>query len=207
MKSINPNTVPIGITNAVQAFALDLAGIPMDTQPCVNLYSSEILFALGGGKKDDHGNVTRPSRYAGMILEDAALKAFEEGEPGSVHYRFQRSQELGELCKSFSDQEAKIKLGMTVNTTKTIQEIIDALTAGTMERGEATVRLVCTIVKMYVTFKRQWEQVAPLIKIPNPGKTASTPTPGGGRIDSSPGFRVVSLNASPKLRKKAGLKT
>lgn len=202
MKTIKPNSIPIGVSNAVQAFALDLAGAAEATPHTTNLYSKEILFALGGGQKDEHGEVTRPSKYAGMSLEEAAIAAHAAGEKGSIHYRFVRSAEFGKLCKAFHDQEKKLKTGETIDTTAMIDAIMEALAGGEMQRAEAVVRLVTVILKTYISYKNSPMDRAPEVKYPGKGNATSRDTSDGGKIVTLPGFKVIPVNASAETRKK-----
>lgn len=216
-KQTQPGDIPIGITNAVQAFALDLAGV-LPGQPAVqNLYTRENLFDIGGGKRDAAGNVTQESRFKGMDIFAAAKAAFDSGNPGKVTYLFQRDPMLGDLCKAFTDQEQKLKTGDTVNITDMSQEITAAMVSGAMDQREGIVRLACLFTKTYVTYKHQWKWRTPSVVIPNEGptknfETTATTTDSRGlrktvpaKGVSSPGFKVVSLNASEETKERLKL--
>lgn len=216
-KQTQPGDIPIGISNAVQAFALDLAGV-LPGQPAVrNLYTADNLFDIGGGRKDEKGNITQDSRFKGMDIFDAARQAFGSGKAGKVDYLFQRDPMLGELCRAFSEQEEQVKTGATVNVTEVVQEITAAMAGGTMGQREGIVRLSVVILKTYITFKNQWKGRAPSVVIPNKGQTknfettAQTTDAQGNKKSvpakgvSSPGFKVVSLNASKETRERLKL--
>lgn len=210
MGKINPQTIPIGITNAVQAFALDLAGVTPAAQSCVNEFDPDILFALGGGKKDGQGNVTRPSRFNGMKPLDAARAAHQEGLQGRTYYRFERTKDLDRLCKAFTDQQKKVSAagkeeGATLNTSEEALGIAKAMANGEMDQAEAIVRLTALVITTYIPYKNQWKKVTPLMLIPNAGRVEVTPTSDGGRIERKPGCRVVSVNASEETRKRLKL--
>jgi hypothetical protein len=205
MSQIKPSSVPFGITNAVLAFALDLAGIPGAKPTCVNIYDENLLFALGGGEKDRTGAVIRHSRFEGMDIVEAAKLAFKDGESGSVTYRFDRVAKLSGLCKAFSDQEKKVADGETVNTSETMDEITKAMVAGEMDRAEGIVRMACLIIKTYVTFKNQWKGQTPLVRVRNAGRTTKTDLPDGSKLEVSPGWRTMSVNASAAVRKELGI--
>jgi hypothetical protein len=206
MENLRPGTATFQTSNAALAFALHKAGIPFldPRKPCRNWYSAEMLFRIGGGEKDDDGNVTRSSRYAGMSFEDAAAQAFSDGEKGHVDYLFQHPNGLTKLCAAFADQERQIKEKDIVGIVL-LDEIRKKVAEGRMSQQEAMVRSTCIDLKLRGAFLNQWKKQVPMIRIDNPGKVVSEKLPGGGRRDSHPGFKVININLSEKKRKHIGL--
>jgi hypothetical protein len=206
MKMHMPGVLPFSTNNAALAFALYSAGIPFadPRKPCRNIYSAEILFRIGGGEKDDDGNVTRPSRYAGMSLENAASIAFSEFEKGRIEYIFQRTKGISRLCEAFAAQEREFKEKDIIGS-ELIAEIMKKIADGTLLQQEGLVRLACVNLKMRTAFMGQWRKQVPMIKIDNPGKVRTINLPGGGRREIHPGFKIISINMSEAKRKHIGL--
>lgn len=214
---VKPGPAGFITSNASLALALHKAGVPFadPRKPCRNWYSAEILFRIGGGQKDDDGNVIRSSRYAGMSLEDAAAQAFEEGEKGHVDFVFQHPKGLSKLCAAYADQEREIKEKDVIGV-ELLDEISKRVADGTMSPQEGKIRSTCVDQKMRGPFMNQWRNQVPMIKIDNPGRVTTHKTtvtvrtkdglqnvPATGHVH--PGFKLVNLNLSEKKRKHIGL--
>lgn len=196
MKANGQGDTPFITGNAILAFCLYLSGIPFvdENRPLINLYDNDILKRLG---------------FAGMTLEEGARQALREGKKGDMQWAFVHTQELHDLLEYFKDEEANIKSG-----DGTVTEEARAIMANCTD-NEALMRLGCLILKSRGEFFNLWkgrEDLA-LIRVPNKGKPTirdGTARNSKGeivpaKIESRPGFRVVSLSAGNELKKEMKL--
>ena len=219
MPAIAPAGLPFNTDNFMLAFCLRIAGVPLfnPKRPCFNAYDPNILFKIGGGAKDPHGNVTRKSRYSGMTIENAVKAAIADDQMGHVEFQFQRTKNLSKLCKAFFNQEKQINAkGKDIDVAEFMAEIMKKVAAGEMDIAEAIVRVGCVNLKLRGSFMSQWKRVEPLIRIPNPGEVQTRQ--GTGAVvrrhgvlmkdcgaDEYPGYKLLSLNASAQTRERLGV--
>lgn len=184
---------PFSTSNAILAFCLRIAGVPPADQnrPCFNLYDVEILKRLG---------------YTGKTIEDGARQAMTEGKKGHVEYQFQRTKQLGALCKAFAAQEAEITAdGPEIDVAEFMRGIMEKLDGGQMTPAEGLVRIGCVVLKLRGAFLNAWKNVDPVIRIDNPGKALTRPNGNGERVVVHPGFKIISLNASQERKEHLGV--
>lgn len=188
---------------AILAFCLDLAGCEFldKNRPCVNLYDEEILGKLG---------------YRGKPLWEGAQEAWKNNSKGHVAYVFVSTPRLFDLIRAYREQCKEIEKPGG-NATLLVLHIIGQLKAGTMEEDEALVRIACVNLKTRIDFVNIWKAMIPMLRVPRKGKsatvdsTASVPDHGGktkivpAKVVQSPGWDLISLNASAELRKKMKL--
>jgi hypothetical protein len=205
-EKLKPGFSPFVTSNAALAFALYSAGVPfMDPRhPCRNIYTEESVFRIGGGRKDDDGNVIRASRYAGLSFEAAIEQAFSENKKGHVEYYFQRPKGLKKLCEAFAAQEREFNEKDVIGA-ELLAGIMNKIADGTITQQEGLLRLACVNLKMRSAFMDLWKKQIPMARIDNPGKVVSRKLPGGGRRDIHPGFKIVNINLSEQKRKQIGL--
>jgi hypothetical protein len=217
INQIKPGATPFVTSNAALAFALYSAGIPFadPRKPCRNIYSEEIVFRIGGGKKDGDGHVIKSSRYAGMPFEDAVNRAFSEDKKGHVEFLFDHPKGLTKLCAAFADQEREFKEKDIVGSVL-LSDIMTKIANGTVSQQEGLLRLACVNLKMRPEFMDLWKKQVPMIKIDNRGKIVRRKTsvtvqtkdgprklPADGHFH--PGFKIININLSEKKRKHIGL--
>lgn len=205
---------PFPTGEAILALALNLAGCePMDGAPCINIYDEDILFVYGGGKKDQRGNVTKASRFADMPLFDAATQAWEERAKGDVKFIMKLTPRCADLIRAYRDQCEQVEK-RDDKAFALLLEIMESVKAGAMLEDEGILRVATVILKTRKAFVMHWKEVVPLLRVPLKGKpkhfdtTTQIPGPKGrmrtvqGKGVREPGFKTISLNASPELRKK-----
>lgn len=221
MSNLNGATQPFSTSEKILAYCLYMAGCEFigPGQPCINLYDQEILFKIGGGRRDPATKaVTTASRFAGMELWDAAQVAWKEQAEGHVEYQFILTQECHDLIKAYRDQRAKMKADEeTGKACDMAKEIMAVAVAGAMLPAEANLRLTCVAVKTRPEFLDLWKTVVPMLHVPSKGKTVTSETTvttkdrtGAPRTVQAtavrtPGYKRISLNASEKMRKEMGL--
>ena len=180
-----------------------MAGSPWadNFQPARVYYSPDIL--------NKFVNAAGEPIYKGWELEDAVKDAYKKGRRGHVEYMFQRHPRLPILLKAFVDQSDYLK-----NAEGTADSVITALVqqAATIEPDVLAVRMACVFLKMRAEFMEIWKVQIPIILIPNVGHIRRSkqtfPTKDGireGLVVETPGFKVVSMNASKETRKHLGL--
>lgn len=172
---------------AILALCLILAGgEPLEeSQPCMNLYSEEILGKLG---------------YKGEKLLDAANAAWKNGEKGEVKYLLKMTPRLAELIRAYRDQCEQIEK-LDAKAT----DLIDALISNPVDRDEMILRTACVILKTRGEFMNLWKKMVPLLRVPVDGKSEVHDAAKGAKIVKKPGFKVISLNISDEHRKEMGL--
>lgn len=209
--------MPFETNEALLAFCLITAGCePCDDRtPCSNLYDEEILFKIGGGIKDHRGNITKPSRFAGMGLLDAACKAWKEEAKGDVRFHIRQTPRCLELIKAYREQCKEIEES-SLKASDLLLRVADEFKTGAIMPDEFILRTACVNLKTRRDFMNHWKKMVPLLRVPRKGKsvmietTATVPQKGGGtrtvpaKAVTSPGFDVISLNAPSKMRKDMG---
>lgn len=175
---------PFATQDAALAFSLYLAGVPFadPSRPCFNLYDADILSKLG---------------FRGHTLEQAAQAAHDAGKKGEVRYIFARTPELNDLLEAYKAEQETIKNGEGTAAERLAELIPD--------NADLRLRVSEVILKLRPLFVNMWKDQVPMVRIPNKGPTSKTPGPNGSVIESSPGYRVVSLNASAATKKKLRL--
>lgn len=174
---------PFTTQDVALAFSLYLAGVPFQdpTQPCLNLYDAEILSKIG---------------YRNWKLEDAARDALAKNKKGEVRYIFARTPELNDLLEAYKTQQIVIQKGEGTAVEHFAELIPDP---------ELRLKVAEVVLKMRPEFVNLWKEQSPLIRVPNPGQSKTTDLGKDQKLVSSPGFRVISLNASPSTRKRLKL--
>lgn len=195
MRNIDPKTLPFSTSNAILAYCLHMAGVPWDNphHSCRVYYSKELLNKFTNGQGEP--------AYRGWELEKAVEHAHKHGKRGHVEYFFQRTPRLDILLKTFTEQvkELKEKDGYA---HELIAEIVEQMTDHLTDTG--MMRLMCVLLTLRKQFMDMWEAQVPIVIVANKGKV----TRRGAKDDyeiSSPGFRMVSLNASKETREHLGL--
>lgn len=210
--------MPFVTDEAILACCLITAGCePMNpSAPCANIYDEEILFKIGGGKRDaTTREVIKPSRFAGMQLWDAAQAAWKESAKGDVRYEIRLTARCSDLIKIYRHQCATL-LSSDKSSGELILGIIESVVAGAMLKDEAVLRISCINLKTRGEFINCWKNLPPLLRAPRKGKTKiSDGTARSQLLDGSyktvpakvvvsPGFDAISLNSSEQTRKKMG---
>lgn len=210
---------PFSTNEKILALCLYMAGCQFlgDDRPCINLYDAEILFRLGGGQRDGQTKeVTKPSRFNGMSLWDAAHLAWKEKAEGHVEFQFLLTQECHDLIKAYRDQREKMKESEGKGSDMAM-EIMRSVSNGAMLPAEGILRLTCVAIKLRPEFLKLWETVVPLLHVPARGKSSTFETTATTRDRNgtvkvvpatgvrSPGYKRISLNASENLRKQMGI--
>jgi hypothetical protein len=174
---------PFTTQDAALAFSLYLAGVSFvdPARPCMNLYDGEILKKLG---------------FRGMTLEEAVRSALAANKKGEVRYIFARTPELNDLLNAYTTEQKVIADGEGTAAEHLAKLIPDD--------PALRLRVAAVALKLRPQFMNLWKQVDPLIRVANQGQSKTVET-ANGKLVSSPGFRVVSLNASEATRKKLRL--
>lgn len=209
---------PFSTNEKILAFCLYLSGCEfLSAQPCINLYDADILFKIGGGQRDPKTKeITKPSRFAGMSLWDAAQKAWEERAEGHVEYQFLLTQQCHDLVRAYRDQREQMKADEGKGSDMAMKLIHSAM-SGSMLPAEVVLRLTCLAVKLRPEFLMLWQNAVPMLHVPLQGKSETFETT-ARRVDRqgstrtvpatgvrTPGYKRISLNAGEKLRKEMGL--
>ena len=199
MKHIKPGDTPFYTTNAILAYCLHLAGVPWyeNNKPCKVLYSMAILqkFTDNNGKSLYKGVMNAQGQR--WMLEEATKDAYKRQLRGHVEFVFQRIPRLQKLLKAYRDQENQLKEG-----TGYLHDLIAGIVTQFMdgEQDILTLRLACIMLKMRPGFMDLWTHQVPCMVIPNEGEVTREELPDGGYRINSPGFRIMSVNASKETR-------
>ena len=204
MKKIKPGESPFSTSNAILAYCLHLAGVPWEneTHPVKVLYSEAIMdkFTNGAGQPF----------YKGWEFEKAVEHAHKTKKRGHIEYCFAHTPRLSKLLKAYKQQIADLE-----NKDGYLHEIVRDL-AGQLTEIEpdiATLRLACIFLQKRMDFMALWEHQIPLELIPNPGRVRHTREtfidkhgqPRDAKVITSPGMRIMSINASKETREHLGL--
>lgn len=175
---------------AILALCLTLAGCePLDeSQPCFNLYDAEILAKHG---------------YRGKPLIEAAQEAWEQKEKGDVGYVFKMTPRLVELAKLYRETCQEIEKA-DGKAFVMLADIIGKFAAHCLDPDEAILKFSCVVLKTRGQYFNVWKEMVPLLRVPVDGRAKhfdGTVSSNGRTIESKnvhrPGFKVISLNASP----------
>lgn len=179
---------------ALLALSLALAGCePMDaTQPCVNLFDSELLAKRG---------------YTGKPLIEGAEEAWHQKEKGDVIYVFKMSPRLPDLVLAYRDQCKQVE-ELDGTATGLIIKTLGQHELGAILQDEMILRVSCVILKTRGQYVNLWKEMVPLLRVPIAGRTKhfdDTILSKGRSVEAKgvkkPGFQVVSLNISDEHRK------
>lgn len=203
MKPITEKDLPFKTGNAILAYCLHMAGVPWHDydNPIKVIYSPEILNKFTNGS----GNPI----YKGWELEDAVKDAHAKGLRGHITYIFQKTPRLDMLLRAYSVQVKELEEG-----EGKAHELILKVSKGLSTAGwdVTMVKMACIFLKMRIPFMEKWQDMIPWVMIPNEGRTTQrrgmAETRYGARdalVESSPGFKMIPLNASDELKKKFGL--
>lgn len=124
------------------------------------------------------------------LNKPSAKAAFDAGSPGKVTYFFEQTPALKPLLDAYDECAAKLKDG------EELEEI--EVTA------EDTMRVACVVLKKRNEFANLWKGQVPKLLISNGDFTTTSDGNGGGSI-TSPGFKLISINASAATREKMGV--
>jgi hypothetical protein len=203
MKTITRAQAPFSTSNAILAYCLHMAGVPWNdpAKPIKLIYSKEILnkFTNGSGEPV----------YKGWELEDAVRDAHKVGRRGHVEYMFERTPRLEVLLHAYQKQSKELddSEGFAHDLVMRVSGNI-----GTAGWDVTMMKLACIFLKMRVPFMEKWQDMIPWVIIPNEGRVtrgrSTVETKHGDReamTVSSPGWKMIPLNASKELREKFGL--
>lgn len=196
---MNPADEPFHTQEAILAFCLDIAGCEFadPNRPCINLFDADILGKLS---------------YRGKPLWEGAQEAWKDARKGHVEYVFRMTPRLLDLVRAYREQAAEIEKPGG-NATAIVIGLLGAWKSGAILDDEALLRIACVNLKTRIDFVNIWKAMVPMLRVQRKGKstttegTASVPAPGGtakivpSRTVKSPGWELISLNASPELRK------
>jgi hypothetical protein len=180
-----------------------MAGVPWSNKdkPIKVLYSADILNKFTNGSGDPI--------YKGWELEKAVEDAHRNGLRGHVEYVFQRTPRLELLLSAFKRQSDELEKaeGYAHDLVLRVSQHL-----GTAGWDVTMVKLACIFLKMRVPFMEKWQDMIPDVIIRNEGRITrgktTIETKDGAREATSvstPGFKIIPLNASEELREKMGL--
>jgi hypothetical protein len=203
MKNIKPGDTPFNTSNAILAYSLHLAGVPWhnDRYPCKVFYSKPILDKFMNGSGSPY--------YKGWELEEAVKHAHKTGRRGHVEFILERVPRLSKLLKAYRDQVAELE-----SRDGFLHELVSELAAKVNgpDPDIAKVRLYCVILQKRMDFMELWTHQVPRYIIPNPGRVTRSreviQTKDGPReaiAITSPGMKIISVNASEETRKALGV--
>lgn len=205
MKNLNPGDQPYHTSNAILAYCLHMAGVEWNNerQRCKVFYSEEIINRFTNGSGSPF--------YKGWELEKAVEHAHKTGKRGHVEYVFKRTSRLRELLRAFVDQCAELEKSEGF-AHELVLDISAKLYQGKLEPDIGMLRLACIVLKMRLPFMEIWQQQVPRVVMKNEGAVTRERqvinTKHGERealVVTSPGVKIVSLNASEKTRRELGL--
>lgn len=190
-KVYGPGDVPILTEDTVLAFALYLAFVPFtdETLPCINTYTIDQLRKLG---------------YRGMLPLEAARKAAESGQKGTVQYMF-RQPDDNRLVAIYHDQVEVLRKSEGL-ARDAVKNLLTDFTAGARDYEETIIRLVVTLIYMRGAFLTLWQQTESMLKIVAEGKPERTEMPDGrGFTLTHGGFKMIGVHASEETQRRMGL--
>jgi hypothetical protein len=191
---MTPNQ-PFHTSNAILAYCLHMAGVPWENnhEPAKVLYSAEILNKFTNGQGEPI--------YKGWQLEDAVRDAHKKKRRGHIEYVFKNTPRLGVLLKAYVDQAKYLE-----QAEGAAHELVLSIAKEKIDTDVATLRIACVLMKMRAEFMEIWEHQVPIVMIPNPGHSRRGAADNTGSFTiESPGYRMVSLNASKETREHLGL--
>jgi len=204
MKRIKPTEAGYNTTNALLAYCLHLSGVPWLDQkhPVRVLYSADTLRGFT--------DVTGKPIYQGWEFEKAVVDAHKTGRRGHTQYKFQWTPRLKRLLKVYKDQEKSL-----AKDTGFVHEIVRDLVSqfSSIEPDVAMMRLSCIMLQSRLSFMDLWRHQVPCMLIPNDGETewidegvqVVDGVPKRVKRMESPGFRIMSTNASKETREHLGV--
>lgn len=154
-----------------------------DVLPCMNVYDAENLAKLG---------------YSGgtWALEDAARDAFQKGKRGRITYTLERDALLEELIGHWNKMSEMIERADHAaaghgSQSDRIDDIDPAQAA----------RLLCQYSKNRKVIANAWKSVEPLVCVRGSSKRRKE----GDKVIITGSFKMISLNASQKTRRRLGI--
>ncbi len=154
-------------TNGAQAFALALAGFPLIGLR--NEYTPEQLAKLAANRN---------------VQSITAREAWQAGEPGTVSYTFERTEELTASAEAYDAEIAILKANGDPTDVPVAQ--IDV------------VRIAAVTLAQRKPWADMWKKIVPMITAPHAGEIATRELPDGNLRTSFPGFTSISINAAPE---------
>lgn len=189
VRVLGPADQPFNIEDSILAFALHMAFVAFydEAMPCVNHYTLEQLRELG---------------YNGLKPQEAAIRAVNEGNKGTITYMFRQPE--GEILEAFYDEKKLIESsdGLARDRVKVLME---AYKAGARTYGETIVRLMAVVVYMRVEFLTIWRRLEALIQLDAPRKKSERRMVDGSRILETTGFKYIGMNAGQSTKDKLGV--
>ena len=205
--------LPFSTTDAILAQCLRIAGVPEAPWSPRHIYNEEILFKAGGGLKDNEGNVTRKSRFAGLSIFEAAKAAWNARKTamspikGRIEYHFEHTSETAYLIAAYRDQEKTVNEA-DGDAAEFIREIMrkaaGRLNDGeqVMDEREALLRILCVTLKTRTQYVNRWKDAVPILHIKGERKT-TTNTVGAHRTERHiMDDKFVPVNASDETLRK-----
>jgi len=190
-------------SNAILAYCLHMAGVPWynNNSAARVFYSVDILNKFTNGSGEPY--------YKGWELEKAVEHAHRTGRRGHVDYVFRRIPRLEILLKAYKEQADYLETAEG-DANAVVTGLVQR--AASMEPDVLAVRVACVFLKMRAEFMDIWRAQVPIILIPNKGRVKRSRqtfnTKDGvreGLVIETPGFKVMSLNASKETREHLGL--
>ena len=220
---VTGSALPFKTQDAILANCLRAAGFAETMLSPLNLFDADILFRVGGGSKDKDGKVTKPSRYAGLNIVEAARRAHKEGQRGRVEYHFTHNPEIPKFCRIYTEQCQEIEHGENKeDASGKLQDLIRK--AGKQEkessefpgpRGscfpdsldprEVLMRVLCIALKLRIEFVNRWKKQTPYLVIRSDATASTQRLPDGGKLESIPGGSLVPITAPDQTFKNLGL--
>lgn len=189
IQPLGPGNEPLFTGDGVLAFSMYMAGTPFVDEGiwCVNYYTSEILRKLG---------------YGGLSMREGAKQAVKDGRPGVVRFLLARPD--NNISEAYREQEREIEQGEGL-AHGVLRRLLDDYKSGALSYGMAAARIVCLLLKMRIQFMNGWKEVVPLLRIDSVKEPQQRQGLDGNLTVELGGFKLISVNASEKIRERMGL--
>jgi hypothetical protein len=213
---VTGSALPFKTQDAILANCLRAAGFAETTLSPLNLYDADILFKAGGGQKDKDGKVTRPSRYAGKNIVEAARQAHKEGQRGRIEYHFEHHPDIAKFCKIYAEQTKEIESGEDrkdaaarlleiISENGTPNPSVPSVVESFRDPRERLFRILCIALKLRIEFVNRWKKQTPYLLVKETAASSSTKLPDGGKLVTLPGGKLVPISAPDQTFKNLGL--
>lgn len=204
---VQGSALPFKTQDAILANCLRAAGFTETPISPLNLFDADILFKLGGGLKDKDGKVTRPSRYAGKNIVEAARQAHKEGQRGRVEYHFNHDPEIRKFCELYATQTKEIEQGdQKIDASKRLLELVEQFAfEGDIGPQIVVFRVLCIALKLRIEFVNRWKNQIPYLLIKDSAAAQTQKLPDGGKLMTMPGGKMVPITAPDHTFRNLGL--
>lgn len=166
---------PYQTQNFALALTLATCGVPFTTKdglsPILNVYSAELL-------RNKYG-----TRYRGLTLDEAAQRAYDDGNAGAVTYCFESTPQLAAILSAYNRQ------------LEAIEKDSPTVELAAMEPEEAAA-LCAQLIHNRKKLLTAWKQAKPLISVRGQSRTETQ----GHKTVTVGSMKVYSLGASPETR-------